>query len=226
MSLTLAGYRRFGERTKINLDGKLIALVGPNEAGKTTILEALARMLDESPISQRERTRPSEPADTDVAIESLWLLEHDDLASVEVPHGSEQPRWLIVGHTMGGEAIGAKAGIAVFAISLALAAGYEVTGVKRRALNRCHRTSRLPPSGVRGMLAVGRFGWVNTSGCVASCWPSMIAMLVADSAKPLAMIALTCATTYGRLARRPDKTRQRIAVGYVTGAVLALAYAT
>ena len=45
VSLTLAGYRRFGERTKINLDGKLIALVGPNEAGKTTILEALARML-------------------------------------------------------------------------------------------------------------------------------------------------------------------------------------
>lgn len=123
-------------------------------------------------------------------------------------------------------AIGANAGIAVFAISLALAAGYEVTGVKRRALNRCHRTSRLPPSGVRGMLAAGRFGWVNTSGCVASCWPSMIAMLVADSAKPLAMIALTCATTYGRLTRRPDKTRQRIAVGYVTGAVLALAYAT
>lgn len=61
VSLTFAGYRRFGERTKINLDGKLIALVGPNEAGKTTILEALARMLDESPISQRERTRPSEP---------------------------------------------------------------------------------------------------------------------------------------------------------------------
>jgi hypothetical protein len=123
-------------------------------------------------------------------------------------------------------AIGGNAGIVVFAISLALAAGYEVTGAKRRALNRCHRTSRLPPSGVRGMLAVGRFGWVNTSGCVASCWPSMIAMLVADSAKPLAMIALTYATTYGRLTRRPDKTRQRIAAGYVTGAVLALAYAT
>ncbi len=121
--------------------------------------------------------------------------------------------------------VGATAGIAVFAVSLALAAGYELTGVKRRALNRCHRTSRLPPSGVRGMLAVGRFGWVNTSGCVASCWLSMIAMLAAESAKPLVMVALTAATTSGRLARRPDRTRRRIAAGYAAGAVLALAYA-
>jgi predicted metal-binding membrane protein len=121
--------------------------------------------------------------------------------------------------------VGARAGIAVFAVSLALAAGYELTGVKRRALNRCHRTSRLPPSGASGMLAVGRFGWVNTSGCVASCWLSMIAMLVAEPAKPLVMVALTAATTYGRLARRPDRTRRRIAAGYAAGVMLALAYA-
>jgi hypothetical protein len=121
--------------------------------------------------------------------------------------------------------VGARAGIEVFAVSLALAAGYELTGVKRRALNRCHRTRRLPPSGVRGMLAVGRFGWVNTSGCVASCWLSMIAMLAAAPAKPLVMLVLTATTTCGRLARRPDRTRQRIAAGYAAGAALALAYA-
>jgi predicted ATP-dependent endonuclease of OLD family len=103
VKLTLAGYKRFGEKTPVNLDGKLIALVGPNEAGKTTILQALTRMVDESPISPRERTRPSEPAETDVAIESLWLLELDDLVGVEVPQGSEPPRWLTIGHTMGGE---------------------------------------------------------------------------------------------------------------------------
>jgi predicted metal-binding membrane protein len=120
-------------------------------------------------------------------------------------------------------AIRVKTGIAVFTLSLGLAAGYELTGVKRRALNRCHRTSPLPPSGVRGILAVGRFGWINTSGCVASCWLSMIAMLAAGAAKPLVMVALTVATTYGRLARRPDLTRQRIAVGYTAGAMLAIA---
>jgi hypothetical protein len=121
--------------------------------------------------------------------------------------------------------VGARAGLALFTVSLALAAGYELTGVKRRALNRCHRTSRLPPSGGRSILAVGRFGWVNTSGCVASCWLSMIAMLVAGPAQPLVMVALTATTTYGRLARRPDRTRQRIAAGYAAGALLALALA-
>jgi energy-coupling factor transporter ATP-binding protein EcfA2 len=103
VKLSLAGYKRFSEKTSVNLDGKLIALVGPNEAGKTTILQALARMFDTSPISQRERTRPSEPNETDVAIESVWLLDRDDLAGVEVPHGSQPPRWLTVGHRMSGE---------------------------------------------------------------------------------------------------------------------------
>jgi hypothetical protein len=120
--------------------------------------------------------------------------------------------------------VGPRAGIALFSVSLALAAGYELTVVKRRALNRCHRTSRLPPSGVHGILAVGRFGWVNTSGCVASCWLSMIAMLLAP-AKPLTMVALTVATTYGRLATRPDQSRRRIAAGYLAGSGLVLALA-
>jgi hypothetical protein len=135
--------------------------------------------------------------------------------------------WLAVGVPVLAffETFAARAGIALFAVSLALAAGYELTGVKRRALNRCHRTSRLPPSGVRGILAVGHFGWVNTSGCVASCWLSMIAMLLAEPAKPLVMVALTAASTYGRLARRPDQTRCRIAAGYLAGSALALAIA-
>jgi len=121
--------------------------------------------------------------------------------------------------------VGASAGLAAFAVALALAAGYELTVVKRRALNRCHRTTPLPPAGVRSILAVGRFGWINTSGCVASCWLSMIAMLAAGPAKPLVMVFLTGATTYGRLARRPDRTRRRVAAGYAASAVLALALA-
>jgi hypothetical protein len=139
--------------------------------------------------------------------------------------------YLLVWLALGGpvlavfETLRAQAGVALFAVSLALAAGYELTVVKRRALNRCHRTGRLPPSGVRGMAAIGHFAWVNTSGCVASCWLSMIAMLLAEPVKPLVMVALTAATTYGRLARRPDQTRRRIAVGYLAGSALALTLA-
>lgn len=37
----VCGYRRFADNTKINLSEKLIASVGPNEAGKTSLLRSL-----------------------------------------------------------------------------------------------------------------------------------------------------------------------------------------
>ena len=38
------GYRRFEKKAKMNLDGKLIAIVGPNEAGKSSFLKALEHL--------------------------------------------------------------------------------------------------------------------------------------------------------------------------------------
>jgi predicted ATP-dependent endonuclease of OLD family len=40
-SLTLKGFRRFAQKTKLSLEGKLVALVGSNEAGKTSLLQAV-----------------------------------------------------------------------------------------------------------------------------------------------------------------------------------------
>jgi hypothetical protein len=94
ITIWLEGYKRFQERTKINFDGKLIALVGPNEAGKTTVLSALGRLNDDGAITLAERTRPSNPADDDVAIEALWLVEEADLERIHIPAGCEPPRWL------------------------------------------------------------------------------------------------------------------------------------
>jgi predicted metal-binding membrane protein len=108
------------------------------------------------------------------------------------------------------------------ALALILAASYELAPFKRWALNRCHRTARLPPSGMRGALAVGRFGWVNTSGCVASCWASMIAMFLAGAVQPLVMVGTSAAMTYGRMARQPDRARRRIAAAYLVAAMVAL----
>lgn len=116
--------------------------------------------------------------------------------------------------------VGVAPGGALFAVVLAAAAAYELTTVKRWALNRCHRSRPLPPSGLRSVTGIARFAWIGASGCVASCWPSMLAMLAAAGTRPLAMVGVTVAMTYERLTRRPRSGRQRVAVGYTGVAAL------
>ena len=41
----------------MDVDGKLIAIIGPNEAGKSSLLEALEWLSDETPAQERQRTR-------------------------------------------------------------------------------------------------------------------------------------------------------------------------
>jgi predicted metal-binding membrane protein len=113
----------------------------------------------------------------------------------------------------------------LFAIALAVAAGYELTPFKRRALNRCHRGTPLPPTGVRRVGAVARFGWLNASGCVATCWPAMFATSIAPVAQPPAMAGFTLAMTYERLTRSPRTARRRIAASYLAIAVVSTAAA-
>jgi len=103
ISVELEGYRRFRHRTKILFDGKLTALVGPNEAGKSTILGALERLKDGAPISARDRTRGAKVADGMIAIEALWLVEPEDVGAIVVPRDSEPPRWLIIKKAFGGD---------------------------------------------------------------------------------------------------------------------------
>lgn len=103
ISVELTGFKRFEETTKINLDGKLIALVGPNEAGKTSILEALGWFGSDEPIPRSEWTRATTPDPDDVAVEALWLLSPEDLKDVHIPQGNEPPRWLVHRKLFGGE---------------------------------------------------------------------------------------------------------------------------
>lgn len=119
-------------------------------------------------------------------------------------------------------ATGVTPSVQLFAVALALAAAYELTALKRRALNRCHRTVVLAPSGWRWAEGVSRFAWQNTSGCAAACVFSMAAMLAASGEQLLVMPALTAAMTYGRLSRRPDRARRRVAGAYTAAAALLL----
>jgi predicted metal-binding membrane protein len=100
---------------------------------------------------------------------------------------------------------------AVLVGSLALAASWELTPLKRRALNRCHRSAPLAPRGPSATASVLRFGWINGSGCVASCWPAMLVMLATPAARLASAALLTVLMSYGKLTRRPRKATRRTA---------------
>lgn len=74
-SVTLQGYKRFGHAPKMNVDGKLVALVGPNEAGKTSFLDALLHLNDRTSFvasgGSRELTRGATVSDDQNIITGL-----------------------------------------------------------------------------------------------------------------------------------------------------------
>lgn len=106
VSAELHGYRRFGEPTKIDLYGRLIAIVGPNEAGKSSILQALQWSDDGGAVPSWDRTRRGDVDDNQVVVSLRWLVEPDDRAAIAHLHGGDDPKrahWLIVSRRANGE---------------------------------------------------------------------------------------------------------------------------
>jgi len=90
VSLHIRGYRRLVD-TKVNLDGKIIAVVGPNEAGKTTLLHALTRLDSSETVPPLELSRSHRPSPEIAYVEAEYVLHandqavFDDLDLVEAP---------------------------------------------------------------------------------------------------------------------------------------------
>jgi predicted ATP-dependent endonuclease of OLD family len=105
ISIELGGYRRFGIGTKIEVDGPLTAIVGPNEAGKTSLLQAMLRLGDDKPIENPDRTRDMSVANDHVVVAALYLLDPDDLADLRhlpLGKGTARPRWFTLKKLAGG----------------------------------------------------------------------------------------------------------------------------
>jgi predicted ATP-dependent endonuclease of OLD family len=77
----IRGYRRLLD-TKMNLDGKIIAVVGPNEAGKTTLLRALTRLDSHEKVSASELSRSRRPSAETQHVEAAYILDSDDQAAL------------------------------------------------------------------------------------------------------------------------------------------------
>ncbi len=89
-SVSLQGFRRFREKATLRTNGKLVALVGPNEAGKSSILVALESLNDAEPIAPGDVSRGEAPAD--VQIVASFLLDDEELAAARLP----KPSWFEV----------------------------------------------------------------------------------------------------------------------------------
>jgi predicted metal-binding membrane protein len=111
-------------------------------------------------------------------------------------------------------------GGAVSATALALAAGWQLTVHKRRALRDCHRPSPLPPHGWRATAGVIRFASLNSLACLRSCWAMMVAMGVASSMMLIWMIAITGIVTTEKLAQKPRRATHASTAVLAAGAMV------
>ena len=93
----IEGFRRFSVRSKVNFDTKVVAVVGPNESGKTSILDALQHLNHQTEFrlsgSSQETTRGKYVSPEDYVIEATFLLDDDDHRAIShIPEASET-RW-------------------------------------------------------------------------------------------------------------------------------------
>jgi predicted ATP-dependent endonuclease of OLD family len=97
----LEGYARFRERQELDVDAPLVALIGPNEAGKTSLLRALLRLNDDRPFDDREPSRDRQaPA---VQVWARYVLDDEDRA--DMPAEAKKVRQLVVTKDSDGELI-------------------------------------------------------------------------------------------------------------------------
>jgi predicted metal-binding membrane protein len=79
-------------------------------------------------------------------------------------------------------------------LALAVAAGWQLTRVKRQALFRCRRTVPLPPVGLRADAGCARFALQQGWRCVTSCWALMAVMAVVGHSDHSGLVWMTALT--------------------------------
>ncbi len=113
----------------------------------------------------------------------------------------------------------------VLPVALAVAAIWQLTPLKRRALRACHRPRALPPYGWRASAGVARFGLGNGGACLGSCWALMLAMATVGSARLAWMVALTGLIAIEKLNLKPARTARRVGLLLGSAAIVATALA-
>jgi len=96
------GLRRFGgtDPHRVRIDAKLVCLVGANEAGKSTVLDALEFARSGDPIPLGDRSRGQAIADDQTIVRLQYRLDDSDRAALSSiardSNGPENVQWFIV----------------------------------------------------------------------------------------------------------------------------------
>lgn len=107
ISASVHGYKRFANLTSMNLGGKLIAVVGPNESGKSSFLEALTQLNHGEPLittggSQQTTRNISFPGDQYI-VSAIYLLDDDDREALRNIHGGSKVQRFKISKIANGE---------------------------------------------------------------------------------------------------------------------------
>lgn len=103
MRLIKAEFYGFGRLAEgvVNLDNKVVAIVGPNEAGKTTLLRGLAYISNGATLSASERSRGASVPDDQVVVRTRYVIDSGDLEALAAFDLEEPPQTFLIARTAG-----------------------------------------------------------------------------------------------------------------------------
>jgi len=108
------------------------------------------------------------------------------------------------------------------AISLLVAAGWQLSPARRRLMARCHKPVPLPASGWRATAGTIRFGLSHGVRCVSVCWAAMLVMVTVTTGHLLWTVLLTIVILGERSVRWLRQNNWAISPVFAVPAVLVL----
>ena len=139
---------------------------------------------------------------------SLWRRRHRAIATWLIGYLSV---WLVVGVAFSlvaalplFDAVSRSSTVAL--LVFVLAAAWQMSPLRARALRQCHRSEPLAPAGWRATRDCVRYGWTTGRHCAITCGALMLGCLLLghDALGLIAMIAATAIGLAERYMIRPD----------------------